>query len=202
MKTLFIALCLFLSFPVFCIAQNNQGTKVVLSTEELEEFKNQAIKTVEDLGGYITVMVDKSNDMDRRNRNMELARNLFADPDSNIVEVTSVKDPSKKSYKSIGKYLIAVRDLPYQSVEITWSGIYLSSDFEKKEDGKYYGVASICQTFTAKNRGVDGKLYVVSQDETCKKIQIIVEQLQCMDGLKEKKCWILKLGDIKVDAHK
>lgn len=203
MKRNLITFCLFLFISLFSTAQSNQtGEKVVLSSEELEAFKVQAIKTVGDLGTYIAVMVDKANPMERRNYNVRLAVELFANADSNIVEVASVKDPAKKSYKSVRRYLIAVRDLPYQSVDITWYGIYLSSDFVKGQDGKYYGVASICQTFEGKNRGTDGKLSVVSKDTTCKNIQLIVEKLECMDGLQVNKCWILKLGDIKVDEQR
>lgn len=203
MKTILLTVCLFLCYPLLSIAQSNQGSeKVSLSAEELEAFKTQAIKTVGDLGTYIAVMVDKANPIERRNYNVRLAVELFANADSNIVEVSSLKDPSKKNYKSVRKYLIAVRDLPYQSVEIKWFGIYLSSDFVLGKDGKYYGVASICQIFEGKTKGTDGKLSVISKDTTCKSIQLIVEKLECMDGLKMNKCWILKLGDIKVDEQR
>lgn len=188
-----------------CFSQENVDSSTVsgptLSTEQLDAFKTQAISSVTDLGTYINVMVDKSNSLDRRNKHVELAIKLFSN-EENTVEVTSL-DNKQKVIRKIRKYFSLVRDLPYQSVNITWYGIYLSSDFVKGPDGKYYGVASICQTFEAKtlNSTLDTRQWNV-RNNTCKNIQLIVEEVKGFKGTDQKTVWILKLGDIKVDEQR
>jgi len=199
MKNWFCIILMIVSLVSMVNAQelddSSEGEDLRLTVEELDAFKQQALRTVEDLGTYIKIIVDKANSLERKNNNVQLAMALFA-TDSNTVEISSLKTP-QKYVKRIRKYLIAVRDLPYQSV-----GIHLSSEFKKGPDGKYYGTASICQTFEATLLGADGAKWPKKKDTTCKNIQLVVEQLNCLDGLKEKKCWVLKLGDIKVDEQR
>lgn len=176
--------------------ENGDGsvTQVQLTPEQVVAFKDQAVKSVEDLGTYMKILVDKSNPIERRNKHVELSIKLFVN-DSTTVEVTSLNGKDKY-YRKIRKYLYLVRDLPYQSVDITWSGIYLSKDFVLGADGKYYGVASICQKFCAKNLGnkLDVRQWNIEQT-TCKQITIVIQKIEG-EG---KNVWILRLGDIKVD---
>lgn len=186
---LFILLC----FTMYC---NGQGTGEKISPEQMAVFKTRAVSVVADLNRHIAVMIDKSDGssggIQRRKTAVELALLLFTS-DTSIVEVSSLRSPKKKRL-AIRKYLNNIQLLAYKRVEITWYGIYLSSDFIER-NGKYYGTATITQKFEGTSNIELGK-YV---DITTKNIQVVVEQVEEFKGISSNKRWVLRLGDITVD---
>ena len=175
---------------------NGQGTGEKISPEQMAVFKTRAVSVVADLNRHIAVMIDKSDGssggIQRRKTAVELALLLFTS-DTSIVEVSSLRSPKKKRL-AIRKYLNNIQLLAYKRVEITWYGIYLSSDFIER-NGKYYGTATITQKFEGTSNIELGK-YV---DITTKNIQVVVEQVEEFKGISSNKRWVLRLGDITVD---
>lgn len=201
MKNLNITVVAFFILVFFRVgnikAQEAKNEAITLSPSQIDGFRKQAIIAVNDLNRHIEVMIDKSNSSERRYAAINLAANLFSEKTAigpPKIEVTSIKKPGVVDAYEVKKYFTRLVGLPYKSVEITWYDIYLSSDFTKGEDGKYYGVATIYQKFVGKSNSEFGD-YV---DITEKNIQIIIEAENLMDGSKTIEKWILKLGDIKV----
>lgn len=193
----FIILCLLgLSSFNSSAQQFDDGVEMKLTPAQITAFKAQAINSVTDLSRHITVMVDKSNDLERRNKAVELAIKLF-NSEENIVQVSSINRPEIRDIK-IRSYFNKIKVLPYSSVKITWYEIYLSSDFKQGPDGKYYGVATIFQKF----EGVYNNEVGTYKDITKKNIQVVVDKVNYFEGADKKEKWVLKLGDIKVEETK
>lgn len=188
----------YLVFTFLCLIMHcsGQGAGEKLSAEQMEVFKTRAVTVVADLNRHIAVMINKSDGsphgIQRRKTAVELSLMLFTS-DTSIVEVSSLRSPKKKRL-TIRKYLNNIQLLAYKKVEITWYGIYLSSDFIER-DGKYYGTASITQKF----EGVSNIELEKYTDITTKNIQVVVEQVEEFIGVTGSKRWVLRLGDITVN---
>jgi hypothetical protein len=181
---------------IFCSygqVTDTNSIAMLLKPEQIEAFRTQAQKSVNDLARYMETMVDKSNETAKRDKAVSLAVKLFRTED-NIVEVSSVKNPSEKKILKIRVYFNKIKILPYSKVTIKWYDIYLAPHFTKGTDGRYYGVATILQKFEGKTNNELGKY----SDITKKNIQIILEKTEYFEGLDKKEKWILKLGDITV----
>jgi hypothetical protein len=214
MKIGLIFTCLIYSISLFTQSGNNAiavdslksiRTKSVeshtLSEKDKEILTKQATNSLEDLGRYINVIVDKKNSDYTRNDNMNLALDLFYS-DSVLVEISSLNN-IKKVKKKIRKYLRALRedmDSKYQRVDVTWADIYVSDNFKKnEEDGRYYGIATFCQRFRAKSiRNKEKFVQYNIEQTTCKDIVLIVEKR--MEG--NTNFWDLKFGDIEINEER
>lgn len=193
MKTIFLALILFWCCSALCVAQN-------MVTPNKAELVTNALKSVADLETYIKVMLNKNNPMEIRNANMQLAIQLFSSG-TNTVAVTSLNNPSKKQYRRVQQYFVSVKDLPYKSVQITEIHLYVSKNYVLGKDGRYYGDKIFCLNYKI---GADGKLSLDKKEGNCigKTYQSIIEKLDCVNGKELQTCYILKLGDIKVDEQR
>lgn len=179
-----------------CAAQDLSDEKEAkLTAAQLADFKDQAKKTINTLSDYITVIGNKVEESGRRKSAVSLAVKLFM-TDSNVVEVSSLKTAEIKRYP-IRTYLNKLLLLPYDQVTIKWYDIYLSSSFELRKDGRYYGVATVYQKFEGTSSTEYGNRKYT--DITKKNIQIIVEKMEQHQGDKVVNIWRLYLGDIRVD---
>lgn len=169
-----------------------------LSAKDKETLKQQATNSLEDLGKFINVIVDKVHSRETKLNNINLALKLFAS-DTSIVETTSLNN-EKKTKKTIKQYLKNLMYLPYKRVDITWAEIYVSDNFKKnEEDEKYYGVATFCQRFRAKSLRNNEKFVQYNIEQTtCKDIVLVVERR--IEG--NVNFWDLKFGDIEVNEER
>lgn len=197
MKTIFL-LTLFLFNPAFSLylyAQDlsDAGVEVMLSDEEIEAFRKQAMESVTDLSRYIRIIGEKSREESSRRKTVQLATGLFISED-NVIEASSLKEPKPIPYP-VAAYFNRLLKLRYSAVSITWYKIYLSNDFKQGADGRYYGTATIYQRFEGRfNRETGGY-----RDVTRKKITLIVTLVNKYKGPNAIHDWQLKLGDIKVE---
>ena len=169
-----------------------------LNQKDKESLTTQAKNSLEDLGRYINVIVDKTNSRETKLNNINLALALFVS-DSTFVETTSINN-DKKTQKTIKQYLKNLMYLPYKRVDITWADIYVSDNFKKnEEDGKYYGIATFCQRFRAKSfKNNENSIQYNIEQTTCKDIVLIVERR--IEG--NVNFWDLKFGDIEVNEER
>lgn len=191
------------------VSQNSQNTIAVdsvkkhtdstieshnLSEKNKQLLKEQATNSLEDLGKYINVIVDKSLNRDTKLNNVDLAIKLFVS-DSALVETTSLSGDRKKK-TLIRKYLQNLMYLQYKRVEITWADIYVSDNFKRNdEDGKWYGIATFCQRFRAKSlRNNERFVQYNIEQTTCKNIVLVVERRE--EG--SDNFYDLKFGNIEV----
>lgn len=175
----------------FLIKQNNEIDK-----DEVEKY---GMKLLKDFSNYLNVIADKKNPILRRNNNIDAALELFIN-DSTLVEVTKIQSNFDKGpTRTIRKYLYNLRDLKYRAVEVVWSDFALSKEMKKGHDGRFYGIAKICQRFNASTfKNNEYSLKYDIQQITCKDVEIVVEEYTKLDGVKE---WVVKLGNINVKEN-
>ena len=197
------AITLFLLVLTVTGIKAQTGREVDLDSAQLETFKEQAVRTVKDLGIHIGKMVDPKLKAlpELQSSNIDYTVKLFAS-EKNVVEVTSIDNSATPLVyrRPIRVYFTRLSSLPYKSVNLSWYDIYISSTFKKGDDNKYYGTASFCQTFDA-TMGFESQPWKI-HDHTCKNIQIIIEQDEVKQGFDTVTRWVLKLGDIKVTDSK
>lgn len=169
--------------------------EVVLSEDQLADFKDKALRKTKALSNYISTIGDKTKDDVQRNKAIDLAVSLFMS-ENNIVEVSSLNSKENKRFK-IRDYLLKVKMLPYKKVSIEWFDIFFSSNFTKRPDGRYEAVATIYQRFSGTSN--EGGVYL---DVTKKNIIIIIDQASIETGDRTDKFWEVFLGDIKVEETK
>ena len=193
MKSIFSIFVLLSQLVLF--GQDNDTAMVPdLSSEQIEVFRNQAIKSVSDLSNYINIVSDKKESSTRKDANINLAVKLFCS-ENNTVETSSINN-STINLTPIRKYLVKLKMLNYKQVFIKWYDIYLSSEFKKGPDGYYYGTATIYQKFEGIREMGSYK------DITKKNIQLVLIPEKSYEGFTVITEWKLKLGDIKVDETK
>ncbi len=173
--------------------QNSDGASKILSQEQIAGFKEQAIKTINDLEKFVQVIANKKNSLDKRNDAIELALDLFIS-DTTTIEISSLSSNKTHTYP-IGGYLARLKLLPYASVKITWYKIYLGRDFVKGPDGYYYGSATFLQKF----EGISNNEVGNYTDITKRHIIIVLKKLDVLEGDNKTDKYVLKLGDIKVE---
>lgn len=169
--------------------------EVILSEDQLADFKDKALRKTKALSNYISTIGDKTKDDVQRNKAIDLAVGLFMS-ENNIVEVSSLNSKETKRFK-IRDYLLKVKMLPYKKVNIEWFDIFFSSNFTKRPDGRYEAVATIYQRFSGTSN--EGGVYL---DVTKKNIIIIIDQASIETGDRTDKFWEVFLGDIKVEETK
>jgi len=194
----FFVCCIFFSL-LYCRGSAQQSDSPIgktLTPEQIGGFREQAIKTINDLEKFIQIITNKRSSFDKKNDAIELALDLFI-ADTTTIEVSSLKSGGIRTFE-IGAYLAKLKLLPYASVKITWYKIYLGSNFVKSPDGYYYGSATFLQRF----EGISNNEMGNYTDITKRHITIVLKKLDALEGDIKVDKYILKLGDIKVEETK
>jgi hypothetical protein len=197
-------LCLALTFCSLAAAQtkisvSSKQAKIVdeitLSPADIEVFKDQTKKKIEEFQQYIITLGSKDEPSEKRNMAEKEALKLFFKEAIIETSVLMPGDSINKVERPIEKYLARLKSLPYTRVVINYYDIAYISSFTKGPDGKYYSTATIIQEFT----GFNGD-NIVYKDITKKDVEIIVDLVE--DKFFNEKQWKIFLGDIKATETK
>jgi hypothetical protein len=202
MKCFTTIIGLFISFAIFCQNGDDSVNKVQAELVEilnidsvtLEEYSTQALYKVEELGRYLSIIANKNNDSNKKDKAIDLAIKLFISPNKTIQISRIRQDGSTNVYQStILDYLRKLKLLEYSNVKIAWTKINYVSKLTLGQDGFYHGVISIEQEF----RGFMDNA-IVYQDITRKNIEIILGTKPVyLDG-RRTLTWDVLLGDTYV----
>ena len=163
-------------------------TKLPFDSKLMER---KGLDKVEQLHRYMKLIANKNTAMHESAQGIESAVGLFASEDA-TVEVFSPATGIKNRRK-IRQYLVNLRQLKYDQVEIKWKSICYVSKLRLGPDGKYYGTVGFVQEFKALSEGKT--LFVDRQN---KKIEIVIgKYTKLIDG-KEEEQWDVFLSDIGV----
>ena len=183
-KYLLIAI-LFVSFSYGAIAQDE------ISPDRKQAIDSLALEKVRDLSKYISLIGDKGTDFSEANRVIDRAVELFMEDAE--MGVSSIYQP-EINYYPVKQYLQRLMRLNYNKIDIEWYKIQYVSDLERQPDGKYVGVITVFQKFSAYNKEGD----LVYQDVTKKDITVYVERKETQIGGRLIGFWDVMLGDIRV----
>lgn len=183
-KYLLIAV-LFASFSLGVFAQDE------ISPERKQAIDSLALEKVRDLSKYISLIGDKDTDFSEANRVIDRAVELFME--GSEMGVSSIYHP-EINYYPVQQYLQRLMRLNYNKVDVEWYKIQYVSDLERQPDGKYVGVITVFQKFSAYNKEGD----LVYQDVTKKDITVYVERKETQIGGRLIGFWDVMLGDIRV----
>lgn len=161
-----------------------------LTSEEQKIAKAKSIDKMEDLRGYLNDIVDKNRSPKEKNEAIEKAVKMFTKEAT--VEVSSINNPTLKVKRSVKDYLTRLSALSYSKVTITYADIKFVQDFERDEQGNYWGIASYVQTFLTDR----------FTDMTPKRQKVKLQPYEkIVEGVKLEKYDIL-LGDIQVEQNR
>jgi len=166
-----------------------------LTPADLEGFEKQAKEDVMDFGGHVEHIASKNYSAFLRKKYIANALALFADPDENTIQVSSIGITADFRTESIRIYLNNLLRLSYATVDITWYD-YKITQFVKGADGNYYATATVFQEFSAITGNTEVKQS--RRDLVKREIQVELIKLEDYKGAKPVPWWELKLGDIKI----
>lgn len=174
----------------------NKYTQKERKEDTIEEFsyelyERRALEKTKQLGGYISLIADKSMASENVDNAIEQAIKLFISEES-VVEVSNVNSNSKVRFP-IRTYLTRLKLLPYDRIEITWSDVSYVSDLKPGDDGKYYGIITMQQKFSGFMEG-----NIVYEDVTQKNITVEVDLYDKVIDGETKKLWEVFLSEIGV----
>ncbi len=156
-----------------------------------EEFSEQAVKKTKQLNSYLKILCTKTYGYEEHNKALDQAIRLFINEDA-TVQVSSVTNDEIKSYK-IRQYLLRLKSLNYDRVEVEWTNVQYIDKLKKGVDGNYYGTVTLEQVF----RGFrDGK--VVYEDVTKKSATVVLKAYEKSRDGTTAKMWDVMLSDIGV----
>lgn len=156
-----------------------------------EEFSEQAVKKTKQLNSYLKILCTKTYGYEEHNKALDQAIRLFINEDA-TVQVSSVTNDDIKSYK-IRQYLLRLKSLNYDRVEVEWTNVQYVDKLKKGVDGNYYGTVTLEQVF----RGFrDGK--VVYEDVTKKSATVVLKAYEKSRDGTTAKMWDVMLSDIGV----
>lgn len=178
-----LALLLIAASPVFA--------QTPISPERKKAIDSLAMEKVRDLSKYISLIGNKETGFSEANRAIERTIELFADGAE--IGVSSLQR-DKVTYYGVREYLQRLMALNYDRVEISWFDIHYISDLEQQPDGRFVGIVTIYQQFTASSKDGD----VIYKDKTKKDITIYVERRQRQVNGRNIGFWDVILGDIRV----
>ena len=154
-------------------------------------FEEKAIKKTKDLNSYLKILCTKSYGYEEHNKALDQAIQLFINEDA-AVQVSSVTRDEIKSYK-IRQYLLRLKSLNYDRVEVEWTNVQYVDKLKKGLDGNYYGTVTLEQVF----RGfMDGK--VVYEDVTKKTATVVLKAYEKNAEGNTTEMWDVLLSDIGV----
>ena len=157
--------------------------------------ERKGLDKVEQLHRYMKLIANKNTAMHESSQAIESAVGLFANEDA-TVEVSN-NTSGQKNRKRIRQYLINLRQLKYEQVEIKWKNICYVSKLRLGPDGKYYGTVSFTQEFKAISEGKP-----VFVDRLKKNIEIIVGKYSKLIDGQEQEQWDVFLSDIGVSQSR
>lgn len=156
-----------------------------------KEFEEKAIKKTKDLNSYLKILCTKSYGYEEHNKALDQAIQLFINEDA-AVQVSSVTRDEIKFYK-IRQYLLRLKSLNYDRVEVEWTNVQYVDKLKKGLDGNYYGTVTLEQVF----RGfMDGK--VVYEDVTKKTATVVFKAYEKNAEGNTTEMWDVLLSDIGV----
>lgn len=162
-----------------------------ISPQRKKAIDSLAMEKVRDLSKYISLIGDKDSPFSEANRAIERTLELFtAEAEIGVSTLSS----TEVGYYLVREYLQRLMALNYDQVEITWFDIHYISDLEQQPDGRFVGVVTIYQQFTASSK--EGQ--VVYKDTTKKDITIYVERKETQINGRMIGFWDVILGDIRV----
>ncbi len=179
-----MALWLAAASPAFAQAE-------AISPERKMAIDSLALEKVRDLSTYIRLIGDKATPWSEANRVIERAVELFME--GSRFGVSNVADGSIVNYP-VRTYLERLLRLNYDRVEIDWFDIQYVSDLELQPDGRYVGVITVFQRFSA----YSDETGLVYRDQTQKDITIYVERKETQIGGRVIGFWDVMLGDVRV----
>ena len=168
---------------------------MALLPEEKDIFRDVIKSKVKDLELFISTIASKEDPEQKRLDAIYHALKLFIKPDSNIVEISSKLSNSKKNI-FVKTYLHRLYSIQAHRVDITFYNIAHLDSLKRHTDGKYYGTAYIYQKteifFDEEDNEPD------YNDQTVKKIDIILEPDDNWIANKNKPKYLVYLSDIRV----
>lgn len=173
------------------VAAKQEG-KPALTEVEYKQYRQSSLDKVEQFGGYLQVIADRSFSMNERDLAIKNALELFL-PETEI-EISS-KQRNSKTTLPLDIYLKRLKMLPYGKVNIEWSEIQFVSELKQEQDGNYYGTIVGSQTFTGYGAGGQNVSY---SDITKKSVKVKLESYQKQVEGKTRTDWTVMLGKIGV----
>lgn len=170
----------------------NSDTKT-FNEQELDNFKNKGLLKIKQLENYIQQISNNKTDAFTVNQLIESTLNLFQDPDTRFVEV-STKNSEIKKRKKIINYLKSLNALQYDDVRIEWAEINYTSDFYLAPDTTYRATVVLSQIFEGYK---DGR--PIYKDITTKRAEIILKKYEKTINGNSEENWDVFLGDISVE---
>jgi len=171
----------------------NKGVLEILAIKDLEQ---EAQRKVDFLSKYIGQIATKDVEVtrDQKRSAINQALKLFLDENREI-QVSSVNSDKVEAYP-VRTYLEHLMLLPYTSVSVKWSNVYIAKDLIMVSANPlvYEGVISVVQTF----KGCYKETQSCYQDVTYKNIIIRVEAEQVFNGENEELVFVVKLGNTSV----
>ena len=160
-----------------------------------KEFEEKAVKKTKDLNSYLKILCTKSYGYEEHNKALDQALKLFINEDA-TVEVSSVTNNDIRPYK-IRQYLLRIKSLNYDRVEVEWTNVQYVDQLKKGVDGNYYGTVSFEQVF----RGfIDGR--IVYEDLTKKSATVVLKAYEQNKEGSTTDAWDVMLSDIGVKYTK
>ena len=160
--------------------------------EFAELFKRKSEQRIRDLELAIQEMVDRSLDYDLRQDAVDLGASYFSAKE-NEFEVSNVRSGTKTAY-TVYDYFSRLTTLDYDHIDIDWVDFRWVSKPKRHNNGKYYGVFRIIQTFRGER---DGRTYY--KDVTTKIIEVEIEVLEMDLGNNETRdVVVVRLGNVRV----
>lgn len=179
--------------PAALLAQNNiQAAFETFSPGgSYKEFEEKAVKKTKDLNSYLKILCTKAYGYEEHNKALDQAVKLFISEDA-VVNVSSINHDDIKTYK-IRQYLLRIKSLNYDRVEVEWTNVQYVEKFKKGIDGNYYGTVTFEQVF----RGfMDGR--VVYEDITRKDGTVVLKAFEKVVDGNVSEIWDVLLSDIGI----
>ncbi|HTI09968.1 MAG TPA: hypothetical protein VL832_15480 [Puia sp.] len=160
-----------------------------------KEFEEKAEKKTTQFTEYLKILCDKTAGFEELNKAIAQTLTLFVN--ENAIIETSSNNRNNVSSLKIRDYLLKVKKLQYDKIEIEWTHVQYVSDLKPGPDGNFYGVVSFEQVF----RGYrDGKL--VYSDITRKNATVVLKTYQKSIEGSTTSVWDVLLSDVGVISTK
>ncbi|GAB3926002.1 hypothetical protein [Larkinella terrae] len=165
-----------------------------LSETEYQQYRDRAIRKVEEFATYLGVITDKTLDADTKNKAIDEACKMFrADA---TIEVSSMTRSGTTNSYGIRDYLTRLKMLPYHTISVQWSNVEYVQELQQRADNNYYGLIKGEQRFSG--FGKDGQLQY--GDITEKSVEVMLQAYQKQKEGSVQNLWDILLGNIGVSA--
>jgi len=158
-----------------------------------KEFEEKATRKTEKLTEYLKILCDKTAPAEACNKAIDQAVTLFVNEEAKIM-VSSLKSNTIPQYK-IRNYLMRLKLVKYDRIEVEWTNVQYVSDLRKGDDGNFYGLVQFEQKFSGYK---DGKL--VYQDITVKRAEVILKTYEKSVEGTTQTLWDVLLGNVGVKS--